>query len=228
MGDPHNIEVFSYISRLLIALVLAAVFGLERERRNRAAGLRTHLLVTLGATLITLVSESYGRGSGQFPAADPTRITAQIVSGIGFLGAGTIIVRGGTVRGLTTAASLWVAAALGIAVGRGGEFLIVAAVTSLLVLFVLTVLDRLEDVLIKKRPWRQVTIGYTVGAGSDSEIASLFNEMNIRLRSIEREESSDPGLHITEFLIQLPPGLEASRVDARLLTLPGVRRIEWE
>src|SRR5215831_14067068 len=135
------------LGRLFLAVLLSTIFGWDRERRSRPAGLRTHILVCMGATLITLVSESYARRGGPFPPGDPGRLSAQIVSGIGFLGAGTIIVRGGSVRGLTTAASLWVAAALGIAVGRGGEFVLIAVVTSLIVLVVLTVVDRLEIVV---------------------------------------------------------------------------------
>jgi putative Mg2+ transporter-C (MgtC) family protein len=104
------------VGRLAIAAVLGAAVGIERELREREAGIRTHLLVSLGACLFTIVG---AYGFHNFSAVDPTRIAAQVVTGIGFLGAGAIIREGISVRGLTTAASLWVVAAIGMAAGAG-------------------------------------------------------------------------------------------------------------
>ena len=109
--------------RLAVAAALGAAIGFERELREREAGLRTHLLVCLGSALFTIIS-AYGfheflTSGGQLVRTDPTRIAAQIVTGIGFLGAGAIIRQGVSVRGLTTAATLWVAAAIGMATGAG-------------------------------------------------------------------------------------------------------------
>ena len=111
------------LARLSLAAVLGGAIGFERELRDREAGLRTHLLVCLGSALFTIVS-AYGfreflTSGDQVIRADPTRIAAQIVTGIGFLGAGAIIRQGLSVRGLTTAATLWVSAAIGIAAGAG-------------------------------------------------------------------------------------------------------------
>jgi len=109
--------------RLVVAGILAGAIGAEREIREREAGLRTHLLVGVGAALFTIVSAyawtDFSFGSRQGVTYDPTRIAAQIVTGIGFLGAGAIIRQGLSVRGLTTAASLWVVAAIGMASGAG-------------------------------------------------------------------------------------------------------------
>ena len=111
------------LARLAVAVGLGGAIGFERELREREAGLRTHILVCVGSALFTIVSAYGFRGfleSGdQVIRADPTRIAAQIVTGIGFLGAGAIIRQGLSVRGLTTAATLWVAAAIGIAAGAG-------------------------------------------------------------------------------------------------------------
>ncbi len=126
------------IIRLLIATILGALVGLEREKAKTEkgyAGLRTHMLVCLGSALFTIV------GLYAFENADTARIAAGIVSGIGFLGAGTIIASGEKIRGLTTAAGLWVASAIGLAVGA--NFVLAAVVTTFLVLIILA-LRRIE------------------------------------------------------------------------------------
>jgi putative Mg2+ transporter-C (MgtC) family protein len=124
--------------RLTAGLVLGAMIGFERELHRQPAGFRTHSLVALGAALFTIVS-AYGFSG---PLVDPTRIAAQIVSGIGFIGAGTILQHRGNIRGLTTAASLWSVAAIGTAAGAG--MIAMAVVGTLLILVVLAVLDRIE------------------------------------------------------------------------------------
>jgi putative Mg2+ transporter-C (MgtC) family protein len=124
--------------RLVVALLLGAVIGWERELQRMPAGFRTHALVSLGSAIFTIVSAYAFTG----PLADPTRIAAQIVSGVGFLGGGAILHYGGTVRGLTTAASLWAVAAVGMAAGAGLFF--VATVSALLVIVALEVFQRLE------------------------------------------------------------------------------------
>src|SRR5205807_6337898 len=117
LGDGH------VVLRLAVAAVLGGAIGVERELRDREAGIRTHLLVSLGSALFTIVS-AYGfheflTSGASVVRADPTRIAAQIVTGIGFLGAGAIIRQGLAIRGLTTAATLWVVAAIGLAAGAG-------------------------------------------------------------------------------------------------------------
>jgi putative Mg2+ transporter-C (MgtC) family protein len=122
--------------RLAAGLVLGAVIGFERELHRQPAGFRTHSLVALGAALFTIVS-AYGFAGD---TVDPTRIAAQIVSGIGFIGAGTILQHRGNIRGLTTAASLWSVAAIGMAAGAG--LLVMAVIGTVLILVVLALLDR--------------------------------------------------------------------------------------
>lgn len=124
--------------RLVASLVLGALIGFERELHRQPAGFRTHSLVALGAALFSIIS-AYGYAGANI---DPGRITAQIVSGIGFIGAGTILQSRGHIRGLTTAASLWAVAAIGTAAGTG--LYILAVVGTVLILLVLAVLDRVE------------------------------------------------------------------------------------
>lgn len=131
--------------RLLLSVVLAGSIGLERAWRGKPAGLRTHLLVALGATLVMLVSIHVAETS-RSAVADPTRIAANVVVGLGFLGAGMIFRAGGSVHGLTTAAGLWTVGAVGLAVGCG--FYSGAIVTWAFILFALHWLDRIERYLV--------------------------------------------------------------------------------
>jgi len=112
----------TFLLRLILAFILGAVIGYERERVDKPAGLRTHILVSLGSCLFTILSFA------AFPGGDPSRVASYIVAGIGFIGAGTIIQTRERVVGITTAASLWVAASIGMAVGAG--FYLIAAVTT--------------------------------------------------------------------------------------------------
>jgi putative Mg2+ transporter-C (MgtC) family protein len=134
---------FDLSLRLVLSAVFGAAIGFEREINGHPAGMRTHLLVSLGSALFTVLS-AYGFGPAtQATPVDPSRIAAQIVSGIGFLGAGAIIKDGLSIRGLTTAASLWATAAVGLAAGAGQPIL--ATVGSLIVIFSLWPLSRLAD-----------------------------------------------------------------------------------
>jgi putative Mg2+ transporter-C (MgtC) family protein len=131
-------------ARLVVALLLGGVIGWERELQRMPAGFRTHALVALGSAIFTVISAYAFTG----PGSDPTRIAAQIVSGIGFLGGGAILHYGGTVRGLTTAASLWSVAAVGMAAGAG--LYVVAALSTVLVIIGLEVFQRVER-MVKRR-----------------------------------------------------------------------------
>jgi putative Mg2+ transporter-C (MgtC) family protein len=137
---PHlgfNLEL-ELAGRLALGLVLGAAIGFERELHRQPAGFRTHSLVALGSALFTIIS-AYGFAGS---SVDPTRIAAQIVSGIGFIGAGTILQHRGNIRGLTTAASLWSVAAIGMAAGAG--LLALALTGTLLILVILSLLDNVE------------------------------------------------------------------------------------
>jgi putative Mg2+ transporter-C (MgtC) family protein len=140
--------------RLALGLVLGAVIGFERELHRQPAGFRTHSLVSLGAALFTIVS-AFGF-SGEL--VDPTRIAAQIVSGIGFIGAGTILQYRGHIRGLTTAASLWSVAAVGTAAGAG--LYVLAVMATILILVILSLLDRVES--LARRRLRLPPEGYVL------------------------------------------------------------------
>lgn len=159
--------------RLLVSLVLGSVIGLEREVSDKAAGLRTNVLICVGATLFTIISGRFTTGS------DPARIAAQIVSGIGFLGAGAIMREGDRITGLTTAATIWTVAAIGTAVGYG--FFTIACLTTVLILFIQLVLTKF-DILIDD--WRQrhtFRITSKFDDKSIEEIRTIFRGAHIKV-----------------------------------------------
>lgn len=133
------LEAMDVLAKLGMSALLSAAVGWERELHGRPAGVRTHMLVAIGTTLFCEASRSFGGMS------DPTRIAAQVVTGVGFLGAGTIMRLGTEIRGLTSAASIWAVAGIAMTISVGGSFLAVAVVATVLTLFTLEVVDRLEQ-----------------------------------------------------------------------------------
>lgn len=140
----RELNLASILFRIVLAIVLAGLIGVEREEHNRAAGFRTHVLVCLGSVLVMLTSQ-YMNGYFTASTADPARLGAQVISGIGFLGAGTIIVTGAQIKGLTTAAGLWAVACMGIAIGIG--FYEGAIIGGLTIYFSLVMLSKLSHVI---------------------------------------------------------------------------------
>ena len=167
------------LGKLLLAVVLGGAIGLERELKAKPAGLRTNILICMGATLLTHVSITMVMQNGT-RVGDPARLAAQIVSGVGFLGAGTIMQGSGMVTGLTSAATIWVVAAIGIAIGAG-DF-IAAAGAGILVTLVLAGLGRLERTLRRVRRVVFMTIRAKPGTTLDSITATLSEE-GIRIKS---------------------------------------------
>lgn len=176
--------------RLSIATVLCALIGLEREFRGHPAGIRTHAVVGIGAALFTIAG-AYGLGDLK-PDADPTRVAAQIASGVGFLGAGVILRHGLDVRGLTTAATLWLAAAVGLAAGAGMGA--AALITTGLVVIVL-MSARVTRRIIESRTQRVVRVIYRVGEGVLGYIIENVEDRSRRLTTVrvtDREDSDPP------------------------------------
>lgn len=143
--------VATVLAKLAFAAVLGGVIGLEREQHGRPAGIRTHMLLILGVTLFAEVSKA-------FPGEDKGRIASQIVTGVGFLGAGTILRLGAEIKGLTTAASLWSVSAIGMAVSTGGSFLLIALFGTVLTYVTLKVVDDIERRLAPDAHPRELTV----------------------------------------------------------------------
>ena len=208
--------------KLLLAGARGAVIGFERELHDKPAGLRTNMLICIGSTLITMVSihVALTYAERQVNIADPGRIAAQIVSGIGFLGAGTIIQARGSVHGLTTAATIWVMAGVGLAIGAGLAGLALA--TTLLLLVTLYLLGRLEARLTPRHRFVYFRVEAETRPRLVDDIGRLADRVRVSLHDFDLKRS-DEGLRI-DFALSLPDAKRDALVEG-LLDLQGVRGV---
>jgi putative Mg2+ transporter-C (MgtC) family protein len=223
-----ELSFLEIIFRVGLAAALGGVIGLERELREREAGLRTHLLVSVGAALFTLVS-AYAWTDWHFSnreglVFDPTRIAAQVVTGIGFLGAGAIIRQGLSIRGLTTAATLWVVAAIGMAVGVG--YYEAAIVTTALVLLSLWPLRVVAFRLsVRARPQDgRLAVELPSGASAVSVLEAV-EQAGADVRSLEFEEEGDR--RRIDMRVRLASGKTAAELIDSLTKTEDVRAARW-
>jgi putative Mg2+ transporter-C (MgtC) family protein len=214
--------------RLAVAVALGGAIGIERELREREAGFRTHMLVSLGSALFTIAS-AYGFheflvGGGSLVRTDPTRIAAQIVTGIGFLGAGAIIRQGVSVRGLTTAATLWVVAAIGLTVGAGYYW--PAVITTALALFSLGPLRIFSYRVIGRfRPETDQLFVQLPAGESPAPLIQALEELGARLQALEVGHEADRRNVLID--VTLPPRADAPGIVAKLADLEHVLEIRW-
>lgn len=213
------------VLRLAAAAALGGVVGLERERIESAAGLRTHALVAVGSALLMIVSMFGFSDSIHAPEVvlDPSRVAAQIVSGIGFLGAGVIIFRREIIRGLTTAASVWVVAAIGMATG-GGLFL-AAGATTVLCLGILAVMKPLERRLNATRRLSLIRISIDVAQTSPQEIAERLSQLGLAVTAVEVRLETQPPRARLEVSVRNATSEGVLTAINALATQAGVREI---
>jgi putative Mg2+ transporter-C (MgtC) family protein len=217
---PIIMEFAEMAGKLGLAMLLGAMVGLERERRDRPAGLRTHIIVCVGSTLITMVSV-YMAG----PHSDSTRIAAQIVSGIGFLGAGTIFRSGTAVRGLTTAAGLWVVAGIGMAVAAGGIMQALAGLTAMMVFATNMWVRLLEDRLV--HPRRDVLVRVAQSPGSLGRVLTGIERHGGRLESLELLEADAtlPREQMVRLRVRILPDNSVAELLTDIADIEGVREV---
>ncbi|MBS1763803.1 MAG: MgtC/SapB family protein [Bacteroidetes bacterium] len=212
--------------RLSVASLFGAFIGLERERKNWTAGLRTHMMVCVGSCLIMIVS-AFGFADilgHDNVVLDPSRVAAQVVSGIGFIGAGTILfMKQGTVHGLTTAAGLWTVAAIGLATGGGMYF--AAAITTVIALIILWALKPLENKFEEK--FKEKVLRISTGTEINiNELMNLFlKESSIKIKSF----SLDKGESGNTFLLMFDnyDQIEIEEILNNLKEIPSVKTVSW-
>jgi putative Mg2+ transporter-C (MgtC) family protein len=218
--------------RLGLAVLFGGLVGFERESHNRPAGFRTHILVCAGSALIMMVS-AYGF-AGEFGGkyeVDPSRIAAQVVTGIGFLGAGTILQHRGSIRGLTTAASIWVVSGIGLATGIG--FYGGAALTTFTVLISLLLLGRIDRAILSQRRFKRLVIRAVDQPGVIAKISVVLGDLGINIRKIDfhsLEFQADIRTEVAtlEFFLVMPMALDRAQLFRRLACQEGILQLSWQ
>ncbi|MBS3735101.1 MAG: MgtC/SapB family protein [Phycisphaerae bacterium] len=228
----HLPWILQAIIRLVVAAVLGGLIGLERERRGRSAGFRTQMLVALGATLAMLVSLQFVLGiapryelSASMIQVDPARVAYGVMGGIGFLGAGAILRYGVGVRGLTTAASLWCTAAVGLATGLG--MFEIAAAATLIVLFVLYVLSRL-DRHIPGRWYKQIKLVMDATQGDNpARVRTVLKDRGVRVVAADYARDLEKGRETLTFHISGTRD-SSETLLAAVSELPGLHKVTFD
>ncbi len=216
--------------KLFLASILGGLIGLEREIHGRPAGFRTHLLVSLGSCLFVLTSihfyRLYGNFTGTGPiGTDPARIAAQVVTGIGFLGAGAIIREKASIRGLTTAACLWVAAALGMAVGAG-MYVTAAAVTAL-GLISLLLLKKVESRL-KRDTYATITVWSSDRQGQMARVEEVMVEGRLDIMKVSIERNTENREASFEFEVKFSARESVWTLIDSIAALDGIRKVRLD
>lgn len=224
----------SYVLAVLLKLLLAAtaggIIGFEREKHGRPAGLRTHLLVSVGSCLMLLVSEAFlhkygGLGVDSSVRVDPGRTAAQIVTGIGFLGAGVILREGVNIRGLTTAASLWMASGLGMAFGIG--LFSAGAMATLLALFSLLFLKKLEPLIPKDR-YLYMSVVASSGRDIFGDLEQLFGELGLRISDVGSTLDLERSEVTFKFVLTQHHRRIGRELTKAIAAIEGVRKIRYK
>lgn len=230
--EVYHLSLLEILTRLVMAIGISGVIGFDREHKNRPAGIRTHMLVCVGACIIALVQKEIGYDALNIALANPkltgvvraddARLIAQVVSGIGFLGAGTIMVQHRTIRGLTTAASLWAVAGLGLAVGMGNY--LVATMSALMVLVVLMFIDK----IIKVNPMKRLEIQYRHKIETKEFIQGYFDSHNITVNDVNFRvtQNDDVQIYVNIYEIEIPKGMNYADVIEDISLNKNIMRIQ--
>lgn len=219
-----NLEFyFITLFRLLLACILGGLIGYERESMNRPAGFRTHILVCMGSALVMLTSEYIFMTYKGTTNIDPARLGAQVVSGIGFLGAGTIIREGANVKGLTTAASLWAVSCVGIAAGIG--FYGGAVVAALVIYLTLIALKKFEDNLTRRKHLNILYVKTNNLPGQIGIIGNTFGKYDITIKNIEFLNNEEDDDVLIKFFVRIPSGIKKKTIVEELQKINGVSKV---
>jgi putative Mg2+ transporter-C (MgtC) family protein len=206
--------------RLALALLIGGTIGAERERGDRPAGFRTHTMVCVGSALVFLTSEFIFDKYHHLVNLDPTRLPAQVISGIGFLGAGTIIHYGSIVRGLTSAATLWVVACLGLAIGAG--FYLGALATWIAVYIILIFLKKIELSFFHDRGSTKISLEISNTPEIIGRVTDAMGALNVRIREI-KIVPGDGQWAVVDFLVEMPRHIDKKVLMTQLAEIDGVQ-----
>lgn len=213
--NSPEINFETAVLRLLVSFLAGMLIGIEREAHSQPAGMRTHILISIGSTLAMLLSIYIPQTFTNFQNGDPGRIAAQVVTGIGFLGAGAILRLGVNVKGLTTAASIWAMAMLGLAIGAG--LFRISAVALTIILFSLSVMDVFEKLFFRDKIFKRIEITVRKKTTGINEISSMLKTMKIRITGVDVKrntvETTEKYVYYVYIPVKLNPQLLADQVE---------------
>lgn len=230
--NPETLHVRAFV--LMLAVLLGGLIGFEREWHGNPAGIRTHILVCMGSAVITLTSVEIGLGVRGGMRGDPGHIAAQIVSGVGFLGAGAIMREGVTVRGLTSAASIWATAGIGIALGASPHLGELAVLATALVLVTLGLLEPMEKRLRLKQSEQLIEVDVRDADTGPTRVLNILSSLKIAIVGVRCEAPTPPpagepadtsaptAIRHMEVRVRLPSTVDRAQLSTRLLNEPGV------
>ena len=218
-----EVSTSSAIFKLCLSLLLGSVVGLERKRKGQTAGIRTFALISMGATLAMLISIYVPQVYLGLKNGDPGRIAAQVVSGIGFLGAGAIIQMKGSVRGLTTAAGIWMVAAIGLAVGVG--LYLLSIVATMLILIILVPLERFEHRIGMGSESRIICIKVGCVVEDIESYRKLFKQHKVHLNNVYVEYDYDKEITHMNFVVLMKDNVDNVKLFAHLRQLYATHSI---
>jgi len=220
------LDLIDHISYMMFAAFLGSLIGLEREIHGQPAGLRTHMILSTGAALAAILSISYSKFlSNPDMPSDPGRIVAQVVSGVGFLGAGAIMKMGVTVKGLTTASSLWTTAIVGIACGSG--YLEIASATALLVFIILTIINKVEKSLLTTYGTHTLKIMLDDRPGIVKEVRGKLEERKVKIVSLSASMPDRSSLRLS-MIVRKPDSLGMDKIINILTEFKETRSMDLE
>ncbi|CAI3488744.1 MgtC/SapB family protein [Enterococcus cecorum] len=230
MGQVHDLSVLTILVRVLLSIVVGGVIGLERGKKSQAAGFRTYMLVCLGSAMVMMTNQFI---SIQFNTGDPSRMGAQVISGIGFLGAGTILVtKNNRIKGLTTAAGIWASATIGLAIGIG--FYLGAIIGAIFILIIMTVLQPLKSYIQKRSRNLSFYVVFT-SLESFNRLLIYFSSIGIKVNDIQNglididtlyqanHENGEMGCYFT---IKLSENFDHIKFIEEVHQQPGVKYVE--
>ncbi len=223
--NSSTISVEAAVFRIFLSFLAGGVVGLNREQQRHPAGFRTHILICMGSTLLMILSIYIPQTYFDFKNGDPGRIAAQVVTGIGFLGAGAIIKLGNNVRGLTTAASIWLISAVGLSIGAG--LYVISFITVIFALFALIVLERLEHRWFPQYLTKTIHVEFNEKIFPDIEIKAILKKYKIQVTDYGLTVLNDKVAHtVIDFKVRISERVDLAKLANKFNKLHTIKVVK--
>ncbi|GMO43949.1 MAG: MgtC/SapB family protein [Termitinemataceae bacterium] len=226
MNNSMHLTEIDLIVRLALGFLAGGIIGFQRASKRQIAGLKTHILICVGSTLLMLLSIWIPQNFTDVKNGDPSRIAAQVVSGIGFLGAGAMIRLGNNIKGVTTAATLWFIAAVGLGVGAG--MFLAVTVATVIGLATLTVVDKFEQTVFPAERNKVLVLTYNSFDADTEESVEILKAFGIRIISVDVDENGEKNGLRLRILAGIPVKINTSKLTSAVKASGNVDKIEMK